>query len=1012
MAQQHKISIAVQGKDDGASKTLDALAGKIEGFGKKSKEMGEWMTLGDTTPIIGLGIAAIKASTDLNAAMANVASLGVPIERVEELKSSVQDVAIEVGKTTGDIAGGLYQVISAFGDSVDTVEILRINAIAAAAGLATTEDAIALTSAVTKGFGDTSADAVQKAADLAFVTVQLGQTTFPELASAMGKVVPLAATLGITQEELFASMATLTGVTGNAAEVTTQMRATYQALIKPTADMATGLSIVAARLDDQEKLVAGPLVSAWNKAQTQLSLSKQALFETEQAMKAVDGSTKSGAAELKKLEKQYKSQIASSDKLQKSVDDAAAALGRAIVESVGQEEALRMLAETTGGNTNELAKMFGSVEALNAVLALTGSQAETYAQKLEAMRRSTGSLTAAFDAQTKGINANGFTMQQLRSTVQVLMQRLGDGLAPAMTRVLRAILPLADKAIDLSKWFVNLDEKTQTWILGAAGMVAALGPLLVGFGHFLTVAAMLVNPIGLIAAGIATLIALDVGGIRTNIVAVFNEAKEAFDRAGGGLDGLIAALESMTGMTVNAEANVTTIDWGNVSALFDADANVLSIDWGDGNIIFDAAAQVVDWSFSGGLNGFDQQSRLILDAKAKFLSWEWDAGSEQGKVILDAEAIVRSIDWSGNLIGTDAAFSYDAEAGITKVLWEEDLFTFIYDAEAGVTKVDFGMGLFYGHYTATAGITNVLWGLYRHVYEAESTVSSVVWGAYEHTYDAFVKIEKTSVLWGIWSNTYDAFAKIEKTSVLWGIWSNTYDVEANVETIRVLGMTFDEFKTWFSSQMKLNMEAGATPAWVQTLVSFAWPALPGAPIWLVGLMKWTWPNLGESEDWVATLLEWAWPDLPTVEAWLSALIAWSWPAFTPHPGWLSGLINWKWPSFPGAPQWVTDLLSWKWPGLPSQISNLFGGGSDTPPSAGQASGTRFWRGGMSWVGEEGPELVNLPRGAQVFNSQRQMEMAGVGGGGVTINPTFVINNGMDLHAAANEVLDILKRGVR
>jgi regulator of replication initiation timing len=40
-----------------------------------------------------------------------------------------------------------------------------------------------------------------------------------------------------------------------------------------------------------------------------------------------------------------------------------------------------------------------------------------------------------------------------------------------------------------------------------------------------------------------------------------------------------------------------------------------------------------------------------------------------------------------------------------------------------------------------------------------------------------------------------------------------------------------------------------------------------------------------------------------------------------------------------------------------------------------ANGTDNWRGGMSWVGERGPELVNLPRGAQVFDASRSARMA-------------------------------------
>lgn len=47
-----------------------------------------------------------------------------------------------------------------------------------------------------------------------------------------------------------------------------------------------------------------------------------------------------------------------------------------------------------------------------------------------------------------------------------------------------------------------------------------------------------------------------------------------------------------------------------------------------------------------------------------------------------------------------------------------------------------------------------------------------------------------------------------------------------------------------------------------------------------------------------------------------------------------------------------------------------------------ANGTVNAPGGMAWVGERGPELVNLPRGSQVIPAHRAQSM---GGGGVTIN---------------------------
>ena len=39
-----------------------------------------------------------------------------------------------------------------------------------------------------------------------------------------------------------------------------------------------------------------------------------------------------------------------------------------------------------------------------------------------------------------------------------------------------------------------------------------------------------------------------------------------------------------------------------------------------------------------------------------------------------------------------------------------------------------------------------------------------------------------------------------------------------------------------------------------------------------------------------------------------------------------------------------------------------------------ALGTNNWRGGLTWVGERGPELVNLPRGSKVFSNNKSTSM--------------------------------------
>jgi len=64
-------------------------------------------------------------------------------------------------------------------------------------------------------------------------------------------------------------------------------------------------------------------------------------------------------------------------------------------------------------------------------------------------------------------------------------------------------------------------------------------------------------------------------------------------------------------------------------------------------------------------------------------------------------------------------------------------------------------------------------------------------------------------------------------------------------------------------------------------------------------------------------------------------------------------------------------------GLFGWVGSLFGIGRN-------ANGTNNWRGGLTWVGERGPELLNLPRGSQIHDAQTSAAMMRGGAGGGVI----------------------------
>ena len=246
----YELMVKIAGKTDSSLKNACMTADKnLAALGKTAKSAGKVVAgaaVAAATAVGTLGVAAVKAAAEYETQLANVSTLltGTEAEiaaRTAEIGNEILEVSNRTGVATENLTDGMYQVISAFGDSADAAKILETAAKSAAAGNATTTDSVNLLSAVTKGYGDTSAEAVQKAADLSFATVRLGQTSFPELAASMGKVIPLASTLGVEQEQLFGAMATLTGVTGSTAEVVTQLKATMQGFLSPSKNMTAAL---------------------------------------------------------------------------------------------------------------------------------------------------------------------------------------------------------------------------------------------------------------------------------------------------------------------------------------------------------------------------------------------------------------------------------------------------------------------------------------------------------------------------------------------------------------------------------------------------------------------------------------------------------------------------------------------------------------------------------------------------------------------------------------------------
>lgn len=184
-----------------------------------------------------------------------------------------------------------------------------------------------------------------------------------------------------------------------------------------------------------------------------------------------------------------------------------------------------------------MSDMFSSAEAAKAGLILLGDGASSFNGTLEQMRQSTGATDIAFDKMKTTSYDIKIAMNELKNTTLQFGQTIMSSAAPIVEG-------FTENVHSLSEWFGTLDEEQQQTIIKVGLVVAAVGPLAIGFGK--------------VAQGISTTVktgqqfASFVGGIIAKITAktAATAAGTAADTAGAAAEAAhTAATATATGVT-------------------------------------------------------------------------------------------------------------------------------------------------------------------------------------------------------------------------------------------------------------------------------------------------------------------------------------------------------------------------------------------------------------------------------------------------------------------------------
>ncbi len=206
----------------------------LKAAGKKMTDVGRKMTTGLTLPLLAAGTAALKMSSDFETSMTKINTLvGVSADQVEAWRDDILALGPAVGKGPKELADAMFFITSAGLRGERALDALKISAQASAVGLGETEVvADALTSAM-NAYADSGLTA-SAATEVLLETVKFGKLEADQLAGSIGRVIPLASTMGISFQEVGAFLASYSLVGADASQATTGLKGALKALIAPS----------------------------------------------------------------------------------------------------------------------------------------------------------------------------------------------------------------------------------------------------------------------------------------------------------------------------------------------------------------------------------------------------------------------------------------------------------------------------------------------------------------------------------------------------------------------------------------------------------------------------------------------------------------------------------------------------------------------------------------------------------------------------------------------------------
>jgi hypothetical protein len=452
--------------------------------------------------LAGAAIAAatvivVKSAADFQQAVTRIYTTAGETAPLQQLDSSLLQLARQTGESTTELTNGLYVVSSAGYNAASGLQVLRA---AAEGARAENADLGTVTNALTtimhdygQGTGSATSDMNQM-----ITAVSAGKMNLQDFAGSLSTVLPIAHSVGISFAQIAGAEATLTAGGVAADQATQDLHAVISTIIAPTTAQVTamqqmGLSSVQLSTTLGSSGLTGVLNQMFQAITDHIgpnglvlqSAFKNATLQTQDFNEEVSKSP----PQLQELAQELLNGTISFVNFRTQVQELPEGmtnLGKQIEGTYNQMNSFNSQL-VAGANasptfTAELKAMTGQTNSMNAILMLTGANQAIFdnnVRKISASAQEGGTNIAEWSTVQKNFNQ---VLSELKETVITAAIALGEKLLPVLTELVRDLNDLVGPMLD----FINSNSEARDMIvdlveIGVMPLIAALTLLRAGF---------------------------------------------------------------------------------------------------------------------------------------------------------------------------------------------------------------------------------------------------------------------------------------------------------------------------------------------------------------------------------------------------------------------------------------------------------------------------------------------------------------------------------------------------